>query len=241
MIRELPFQMLTRRAFLRLGMMSLASVLLPPVSRVHRSALEGGQSLGIPPSPTVLFPPSAFTILVSEDDPVLTVLFRFILARPGFRVIEQPDERNVLECCQQQPISLIMSDMTKPYFDGLQLLKMIRMDPATQHIPFVFATARQDIDDIQTAFALGANAYLLKPFSPKTYISAAAAFLPVEQIQTPFKDNSQRPGTNSVLIIPDNASLIPHTMRSIHVSEWIALQRAEFVASWNSNKLNRTV
>jgi CheY-like chemotaxis protein len=104
-------------------------------------------------------------ILVTDDDKFLLELHRRILKREGYAdVICTPDAIEALRICQSQPVALVISDMMKPGINGLDLLRLLRTDPTTRHIRFMFVTACAAESDVATAFRMGADAYLTKPF-----------------------------------------------------------------------------
>lgn len=61
----------------------------------------------------------------------------------------------------------IISDWNMPEMTGVELLKLVRQTPETRHIPFIFLTAESDMGQVKQALELGADNYILKPFTPK--------------------------------------------------------------------------
>ncbi len=108
-------------------------------------------------------------ILVSDDDHEMIALVRLVLERKcGFTVIGAPTGREVLEVLDEQPISLIISDIMKPDIDGCELVQYVRANPQTCHIPFMFLTG-QTISETH-AQALGVDRQMTKPFMPNELI-----------------------------------------------------------------------
>jgi two-component system, OmpR family, copper resistance phosphate regulon response regulator CusR len=103
-------------------------------------------------------------ILVTDSDPQMAQLYQLILRRRGYKnIIEAPKTDQALLICQTQPISLVISDISKPVMDGMQFLEALRADPRTDNLPIIFVTTRTlDRDQV---LALGANDYLCKPFT----------------------------------------------------------------------------
>lgn len=172
---------LNRRSFLCLGATGIANLLLPRY--LVLSPLESRTLPTVPP-PSPLLPPSAFTILASDDEHNLLRSYVDIFEMFGFNTVAQADGREAYDASRRLPISLIVSDICKPYLNGLELLKLIRTDPITQHIPFIFVTAVDRSSARTEAFARGANAYLAKPFHPLALIYSVASLLPVEPISS---------------------------------------------------------
>ena len=64
--------------------------------------------------------------------------------------------------------NLIVCDVTMPYLDGFGVLLEVHSNPALTHIPFIFVTARATHNDIRHGMNLGANDYIVKPFTAQT-------------------------------------------------------------------------
>ena len=110
-------------------------------------------------------------VLVTDDDDKIRELVRLILERRGgLKVVDTGDSGEAIRICLTQPISLVISDILKPYMSGLTILEALRSNQTTQHIPFMFLTA-SGLDRHVTAFELGANDYMTKPFLPQEFLS----------------------------------------------------------------------
>lgn len=86
-----------------------------------------------------------------------------MLRRSGLTVIAVIDSTETLQRCQTEKIALVISDIMKPGMDGLELLRHVRADPSTAHIPFIFLSASLTPERKQMALQAGANACLTKP------------------------------------------------------------------------------
>ncbi|HEX4917593.1 MAG TPA: response regulator [Limnobacter sp.] len=109
-------------------------------------------------------------VMIVEDDRTILDNMAQLLSLSGLHVLEAHDglmAANMLQELKDSPDRqprLIISDLMMPNMDGYQLLRSIRKDPLYEALPFVLLSARSDASDIQQAFALGANDYLVKPF-----------------------------------------------------------------------------
>jgi CheY-like chemotaxis protein len=104
-------------------------------------------------------------ILISDDDSMTRALYRAIFERAGnLACIEIWSATEVLRICQEQPVSLVISDIRNQHMNGLDMLRALRENPYTHHIPVLFVTATQDTRD--QAYDAGANGYMYKPFQP---------------------------------------------------------------------------
>ncbi|MBU0784901.1 MAG: response regulator [Gammaproteobacteria bacterium] len=109
-------------------------------------------------------------VMIVEDD--LTILSNLsqLLQLSGLDVTEVCDGEMALAYLQESHSKgfgmpcLIVSDLMMPKMDGFELLRTVRNDAAFKSIPFVLLSARSEASDLQQAFALGANDYLIKPF-----------------------------------------------------------------------------
>jgi len=104
-------------------------------------------------------------ILIIEDDPDLLALVKYNLERRGFSVVGSQTGRGTLELCHRHRPALVILDITLPDSDGLEICKQIRLDPEVGQIPVIFLTARASESDKVLGLELGANDYLVKPFS----------------------------------------------------------------------------
>ena len=109
-------------------------------------------------------------VMIVEDD--LTILSNLsqILQLSGLDVSEACDGAMALELLRENHAQgngmprLIVSDLMMPKIDGFELLRTVRGYAVFKSIPFVLLSARSEASDLQQAFALGANDYLVKPF-----------------------------------------------------------------------------
>lgn len=106
------------------------------------------------------------TILLVEDDEDLREVVRITLERPGVQILEADDGEAALEIARKQLPTVILLDWMMPGMDGLDVLRELREDPRTETICVVMLTARNRSEDVRSGLAAGADAYLVKPFSP---------------------------------------------------------------------------
>lgn len=117
-------------------------------------------------------------ILLSDDTPGMMNLYRALLQdRCGLTVLTCIDPADVLVLCHNRPLSLVISDIKKPRMSGFELLRRLRADPATVHLPFFFVTARpRTLESLAQGGAL-ADDYLVKPFDPAEFIARVQRLL----------------------------------------------------------------
>ncbi len=109
------------------------------------------------------------SVLVVEDNRDLRAYLRRMLT-PRWRVIEARSGEEGLAMARQDPPDLLVSDIMMPGMDGLALLKLLRDDLATSHIPVMLLTARQDQATRLKGLSLSADDFLAKPFDAEELV-----------------------------------------------------------------------
>jgi DNA-binding response OmpR family regulator len=106
-------------------------------------------------------------ILVIDDDRSLRELLRMHLSAAGHSVQVTSDAAEAIRAMLAEDFELILSDISMPYMDGLELLKAIRGDAKTAHVPVVFLTGQTDDANWMEAMQSGATGYVTKPVKTK--------------------------------------------------------------------------
>jgi DNA-binding response OmpR family regulator len=114
-------------------------------------------------------------ILVAEDDLQLGFIIKDNLEEAGFHVINCPDGDAAWEYYQKTNPDLCILDINMPYRDGFSVAKKIRQK--SDIIPILFLTAKSLEEDKLKGFAIGADDYIVKPFSMKELLSRINVFL----------------------------------------------------------------
>lgn len=112
--------------------------------------------------------------LVVDDDRVLADLVAFTLRREGFQTIQAHDGEAALRRWQEETPDLIILDVNLSKLDGFAVCRAIRAQADT---PILLLTVREEEDDIVHGLGLGADDYILKPFSPRQLVARALAVL----------------------------------------------------------------
>jgi putative two-component system response regulator len=115
------------------------------------------------------------TILVVEDDPAMMIALRDILEGEGYTVVTASDGRSALQALHVELPSLILSDISMPVMDGIELFEMVRKEPRTAGIPFIFLTARGTSEDVFAGKSLGADDYITKPVTSQQLVAVVRA------------------------------------------------------------------
>jgi two-component system alkaline phosphatase synthesis response regulator PhoP len=111
------------------------------------------------------------TILVVDDEEDILELVKVNLLREGYKVIIAADGEEALKLARAQMPSLVILDLMLPGMDGLEVCRILRGDPKTEHIPVIMLTAKSGESDIIVGLEVGADDYVTKPFSPKVLVA----------------------------------------------------------------------
>ena len=115
--------------------------------------------------------------LVVEDDPDIVELIAHYLRAEGFEVDSAGDGRLGLERLRGGAFQVVILDLQLPGMDGLAVCAEIRRDPRTRTLPVIMLTARGDESDRIVGLEVGADDYVVKPFSPKELVARVRALL----------------------------------------------------------------
>jgi DNA-binding response OmpR family regulator len=113
--------------------------------------------------------------LVVEDDPDIVELVSLYLGKEGFQVDSIGDGRAALQQVRATPYDLLILDLQLPGMDGLSLCREVRRTGRSRHVPVVMLTARGDETDRIVGLEMGADDYVVKPFSPKELVARVRA------------------------------------------------------------------
>src|SRR5437588_11234032 len=113
-------------------------------------------------------------ILIIEDEEAIVHLLKLYLKDAGFDVLVAGDGADGLALHAQERPDLVILDIMLPALDGFEVCRRIR---AWSKTPILMLTARVDEDDRIAGLDLGADDYLVKPFSPRELVSRVRASL----------------------------------------------------------------
>jgi CheY-like chemotaxis protein len=119
------------------------------------------------------------TILIIDDAVHIRRLVARMLQQAGFRTLEAADGLQGIQLLKEERPDIVTCDIWMPNMDGHQFLAAAKDDPETRHIPVIVVTAIGQEEEAAKATAMGAAAYLTKPFSSSHLI---------ETIQTQLRD-----------------------------------------------------
>lgn len=104
-------------------------------------------------------------VLIVEDEPNIVESLNFILGRAGFDVETAVDGAEALQRLRRQVYSALILDLMLPGINGFDVLRSVRADGELKDMPVIVLTAKGQAADRQAAEAIGATAFITKPFS----------------------------------------------------------------------------
>ena len=123
-------------------------------------------------------------ILVIDDEPKIVRLARDYLERSNYRVLPVYDGPTALAAARQERPDLVVLDLNLPGMDGLDVCRTLRRESS---VPIIMLTARAEETDRLIGLEVGADDYIVKPFSPRELVARVRAVLRRTQgdVQTP--------------------------------------------------------
>ncbi|MDE2848634.1 MAG: response regulator [Gemmatimonadota bacterium] len=107
------------------------------------------------------------TILVVDDEPDIVEIIQYNLEKSGFDVIVAADGPVALEKARDETPDLIVLDLMLPGLEGTDICRILKQDERTRSIPILMLTAKSEEIDRIIGLELGADDYVVKPFSPR--------------------------------------------------------------------------
>lgn len=146
-----------------------AAALLALVDSVLRAEAAAGlreAMPGIPAEPEPTESVGSRSILLAEDDDLVAALIVDRLTRDGFEMVRCSDGEAALAEARRNPPDVAILDVKMPKMDGFEVLSHLREIPELADTPVIVLTAMGSEHDVVRGFDLGADDYVLKPFSP---------------------------------------------------------------------------
>ena len=116
-------------------------------------------------------------ILIVDDENDILTLLEYNLQKAGFHVISAQDGPEAVNAAKKERPDLIILDIMLPSMEGTEVCKILKGNEATRHIPVIMLTAKGEEVDRIVGFELGADDYIIKPFSPRELVLRVKAVL----------------------------------------------------------------
>jgi phosphate regulon transcriptional regulator PhoB len=119
----------------------------------------------------------AATVLVVDDEKDLVDLVKYHLEKEGLKCLEARDGETALQVAKERIPDLVVLDLMLPGLDGLEICRKLRKDPKTSSIAIIMLTAKAEEVDRIVGLEMGADDYMVKPFSPRELVARVKAVL----------------------------------------------------------------
>jgi two-component system alkaline phosphatase synthesis response regulator PhoP len=162
-------------------------------------------------------------ILVVEDERDILELIRYNLEKAGHAVTTAVSGEAGLALAREAPPDLVVLDLMLPGMDGLSVCRTLKRDARTREVPVIMVTARGTEADVVSGLNIGADDYVVKPFSPAVLVARVAALLrraaapePVEGRPLEVHGVTIHPGRHRVEADGTTVSLTATEFRILH-------------------------
>jgi two-component system, OmpR family, alkaline phosphatase synthesis response regulator PhoP len=164
------------------------------------------------------------SILVVEDEEEIQELVVYNLEKEGYQVSRADTGEEALRLAKADVPNLVLLDLMLPGIDGLDVCRRLKRDRATEGVRIVMLTAKGEEADVVTGLEMGADDYVIKPFSPRVLVARVRAVLRRSLEEVPDDEATIRvhnlvihPGRHEVLVDGEPVDLTPTEFRVLHV------------------------
>jgi two-component system, OmpR family, phosphate regulon response regulator PhoB len=163
-------------------------------------------------------------ILIVDDEPDLLVTLDYNLRKEGYQTRTASNGAEALEAAYQAPApDLVVLDLMLPDMSGTDVCKRLRADPRSKALPVIMLTAKGEEIDRVVGFEVGADDYVIKPFSVRELLLRVQAVLRRSDVQAPMSSEAVvfgclriEPETHRVLVDDEEIKLTALEFRLLH-------------------------
>ncbi|MEM1126634.1 MAG: response regulator [Bacteroidota bacterium] len=116
-------------------------------------------------------------VLIVDDEPSIVISLEFLMKQAGHEVSVARNGQDGLEQISAFRPDLVLLDVMLPHRTGFEICQIVREDEALEHVKIVLLTAKGREVDVAKGLALGADAYVTKPFSTKELVHKVSTLL----------------------------------------------------------------
>lgn len=116
-------------------------------------------------------------ILIADDEPNIVISLEYLLQREGYAVVVAHDGQEALDAIARERPALVLLDVMMPHKTGFEVCQAVRADETLQATKILMLTAKGRETDVAKGLALGADAYMTKPFSTRELVQKVAELL----------------------------------------------------------------
>ncbi|WP_332747209.1 response regulator transcription factor [Hydrogenophaga sp.] len=109
-------------------------------------------------------------ILIADDEPNILISLEFLMKREGFEVVLARDGQEAIDAIKREHPALVLLDVMMPVKTGFDVCSEVRANETLRDMLIVMLTAKGRDTDVAKGLALGANAYMTKPFSTRELV-----------------------------------------------------------------------
>jgi DNA-binding response OmpR family regulator len=117
------------------------------------------------------------SILIADDEPNIVISLEYLLEQAGYRVLVARDGQEALDTIMSERPDLVLLDVMLPRLSGYDVCQRVRTRPDTSHTRILILSAKGREVEVAKGLALGANAYVTKPFGTRELLAQVAALL----------------------------------------------------------------
>jgi two-component system alkaline phosphatase synthesis response regulator PhoP len=117
------------------------------------------------------------TVLIVEDEPDIAELIKFHCEREGCEAKVVASGKAALDVVKREPPDLLILDLMLPDVGGIEICRRVKQWPETRDVPVVMVTAKGEESDVVAGLEIGADDYVVKPFSPRVLMARVRAVL----------------------------------------------------------------
>jgi two-component system alkaline phosphatase synthesis response regulator PhoP len=162
-------------------------------------------------------------VLVVDDEQSIVTLLQYNLEQAGFDVVTAMDGLTGKQLAESMAPDIIVLDLMLPKMDGIEVCKQLRQQKIMT--PILMLTAKDDEFDKILGLELGADDYMIKPFSPREVVARVKAILRRVQIQTSSNEAEQQDGSDIVI---GNLQIIPEKYEAYFNKQQLELTLKEY-------------
>ena len=107
------------------------------------------------------------TVLIADDEPNILISLDYLMKREGYRVLLAHDGQEACDLIASEHPDMVLLDVMMPKKTGFEVCHAIRADETFKAMPILLLTAKGRDTDVAKGLAMGANDYMIKPFSTK--------------------------------------------------------------------------
>ncbi|MEW6563604.1 MAG: EAL domain-containing protein [Pseudomonadota bacterium] len=165
------------------------------------------------------------TVLIVDDNPNNLKVLESILTTAGYKVRAALNGDTALRAAKLSPPDLVLLDIRMPSMDGFEVCRRLKSDAETAHVPVIFISALQEMDDKVHAFQAGGVDYIVKPFQAEEVLTRARTHIELAQARNALAHSNE----TLELLVAERTRKLEATMRQEHaLRELLTLSHNHF-------------